>query len=90
MRLLLADEDMLPTKKSLLTSLLDEDEHEKYSKLLCDLLALGVGDSRFTNPSEVGYSSLVSGVCGCDVKWVNFKRNLLIDILHIQVNINLE
>ena len=33
------DEDMLPTKKSLLTSLLHEDKYDKYSKLLCDLLA---------------------------------------------------
>ena len=35
-------------------------------------------------------NSLSHDSCGCDFKCVNFKRNMGIDILSIQVNITLD
>ena len=86
--MLLADEDNLPTMKSLQASLLDEDEHDEYSKLLCDLLALGVGDPGFANPREVGLNSLTTGRFQRNFSEVIFQLILVIDGWSTKMNAN--
>ena len=55
--------------------------------LQCTNHHTGITDSIFNQDPVI--NSLFPGRCGCDFECVNFKHNLGIDVLSIQLNITL-